>query len=282
MGDCVEPGCDLRIGTSGYDYPEWRGVFYPEALARRDFPAFYAERFAAVELNFSFYAQPRAESIAALIARMGPTPDFSIKGHRSLTHDIDPAGPAAAAREFRTGIAPLLRSGRLCAILLGFPYSFHYRPDERRYLGRLLRELADLPLVVEFRNAEWYSARVIEGLSARRVGFCSVDTPRLDGLPPLSDLVTSDLAYVRFHGRNEASWWGGDAAARYDYLYSPEELRSWIPRIRSMAAQAKRLRVFFNNHRRGNAAANAADLARLMAAEPGGGGAAWLQARSST
>jgi uncharacterized protein YecE (DUF72 family) len=79
-------------------------------------------------------------------------------------------------------------------------------------------------------------------------------------------VVTSSIAYVRFHGRNEKTWWGSDAAARFDYLYSEEELKPWIERLAGMAAAAGSVRVYFNNHRRGQAPANAAMLRHLMEA----------------
>jgi uncharacterized protein YecE (DUF72 family) len=128
--------------------------------------------------------------------------DIAVKAHRSLTHERDPRAPTAAVKEFRAGIDPLICANRLAAVLLEFPFSFHYTPDERRYLARVLEELHGLPLVVEFRNTQWYNARVFDSLRERKVGLCALDLPRLEGLPPLSDLVTSDIAYVRFHGRN--------------------------------------------------------------------------------
>ena len=265
-----DPALDLRIGTSGFDYPEWKGVFYPPELPRNDFLAAYAGRFSTLELNFSYYGMPKAASIAALMDRArSPNLDFSIKAHRSLTHEIDPASYKEGAKEFRAGIGPLVRAGRLAAILLEFPFGFAYRPDERRYLERILAEFEGLPLVVEFRHRDWFNARVIEGLRKRRVGFCCLDLPRLDGLPPIADIVTSDIAYIRFHGRNGRDWWDGDARGRYDYLYSREELASWVPRVAAMAATAKRLRIYFNNHARGQAALNAREFEGLLAGVTG-------------
>lgn len=257
------PACDLKIGTSGYDYPEWAGLFYPKGLGRREFLGYYSEHFGTVELNFSYYGMPKAGQLRELLGRTRRPIDFSIKAHQSLTHKIDPASWEESVGQFRRGIAPLVEAGRLVAVLLSFPYSFHYREDERRYLARLLAGLGGLPLVVEFRNAEWSNARVLEGLRERGVGLCSVDLPRLEGLPPVSDLVTSELAYVRFHGRNGAAWWAGDSASRYDYRYSKEELRSWLPRLEAMSAQAKAIRVYFNNHPQASAATNAAELRML-------------------
>ncbi|GAB1456861.1 hypothetical protein MASR2M48_21690 [Spirochaetota bacterium] len=149
-------------------------------------------------------------------------------------------------------------------MLIGFPPSFLYRDDERRYLDGLLKALSSFPLVVEFLNAEWYNARVIEGFKSRGVGLCMVDVPRLDGLPPVSDMVTADLACVRFHGRDAQAWLaegpGGGA-----YRYSRDELATWVPRLQAMRVEAKRLRIYFTNHRAGAAPAAARDLTRLVA-----------------
>lgn len=266
MSSLPPPACALRIGTSGYDYPEWEGVLYPKGLGRKEYLGAYSEVFDAVELNFSYYGMPKAEQIRGMLGRTRRPIDFSIKANQALTHKVDPATWKDDALEFARGAAPLLEAGRLAAVLLEFPFSFHYKEEERRYLGKLLGELSSFPLAVEFRNAEWYGARVIEGLRERRVALCSVDLPRLEGLPPLSDLVTAGLAYVRFHGRNAAAWWTGDSGSRYEYRYSAEELGAWIPRLEAMSAEASKLLVFFNNHRRGDAADNARELSRLAKA----------------
>ena len=254
---------DVRIGTSGYDYPEWKGSFYPIDLARKDFLGFYSESFNTLEINFTYYRQPRAEIFDRMLRRLRRPIDFSVKAYRTLTHDRDAGFLSTVVNEFRAGLQPLIHAGCLAAVLLEFPSSFHYSTGERLYLARLLDALEGMPLVVELRNAEWYSARVIEALRERNVGLCILDAPRLPGLPPVSDLITADLAYIRFHGRNASSWWTGDAGTRYEYLYNPEELSAWIPRLGSLASQARKIRVYFNNHRRGNAAANALDFVRL-------------------
>lgn len=264
MKDKVGAVCDIRIGTSGYDYPAWEGTVYPEGIGRDEYIGAYSERFGTVELNFSYYGMPKAENMRRLLARTRKPIDFSIKAHKSLTHEIDPSTWMSSAIEYVHGIEPLAEADRLCAVLLEFPYWFHYREEERRYLARVIRVLGTYPLAVEFRNAEWLNARVIEGLAARNVALCALDLPRIEGLPPLSDLVTSpELAYVRFHGRNAEAWHGVDGAGRYDYLYTKDELASWVPRIEVMSVQAKRLRIYFNNHRGTSAAANARDMQNL-------------------
>lgn len=256
---------DIRFGTSGFDYPEWEGPFYPPGYGRKDYLAYYSQVFGTLELNFTYYGMPKAMQMRELMAKARKPIDFSVKANQTLTHKIDPATWGDSLTEFSRGIAPLQELGRLCAVLLEFPYSFHYEDDERRYLDKITRGLASFPLVVEFRNAQWYNARAIEGLKKRNIGLCALDLPRLEGLPPLSDLVTSDVAYVRFHGRNGASWWTGGAGSRYEYRYTKEELEPWVPRIEAMSTQAKKIRVYFNNHPRGDAPANAKELAALAA-----------------
>jgi uncharacterized protein YecE (DUF72 family) len=257
---------DIRIGTSGYDYMDWVGAFYPEDLRRDDFLEFYSRTFSTVELNFSYYRMPSAGQMKRFLEKSGAGMDISLKAHRSMTHEVDSATWKESAGDFARSVEPLLEAQRLAAVLLQFPFSFHYTPENRQYLDRLIREIHLLPLVVEFRNMEWQNKRVLDSLRERSVGFCSVDTPPLRGLPAPLDVVTSSIAYVRFHGRNEKTWWGSDAAARFDYLYSEEELKPWIERLAGMAAAAGSVRVYFNNHRRGQAPANAAMLRHLMEA----------------
>ena len=255
---------DIRIGTSGYDYTDWQGNFYPAGLKRQEFLEFYSRQFTTLELNFSYYRMPTAEQLKGFAERTDPGMDISLKAHRTMTHEVDSSTWRQAAGEFARSLEPLLEAQRLAAVLLQFPFSFHYTTENRQYLDKLIRELNSLPLVVEFRSIEWQNKRVLDALRERSVGFCSVDTPPLKGLPVPLDIVTSSMAYVRFHGRNEKTWWGSDSAARFDYLYSEEELQPWIERLMSMLAAADKIRVYFNNHRRGQAPANAAMLNRLL------------------
>jgi len=253
---------DVSIATSGYSYEDWRGAFYPEDLPKDDFLRYYALFFPFVELNFSYYAMPKASSLAAMAARTPSGFRFSVKAHKSLTHE-----PGAAWREdaatFSRAVGALADAGRLAAVLVQLPYRFHHTPDNRGYLAALLGALAPLPLVVEFRNDEWRGERVYDELERRGVGVAMVDRPELPGLPAMDERVTGGLAYMRFHGRNADAWWSGDATSRYDYLYSREELALTVPRLKRMA-KAGNLLVAFNNHARANAVRNAGELKALL------------------
>lgn len=251
------------IATSGYSYDDWKGVFYPEDLPKGEYLRYYSLFFPFVELNFSYYAMPSGRSLASMAERTPGGFLFSIKAHRTLTHEVGP-GWRDDALAFARAADALAGKGRLAAVLVQLPYSFHHVPENRSYLGSLLDALSPLPLAVEFRNDEWDGERVHDELDRRGVGCVMVDRPELPGLPPVGDRVTGKLGYLRFHGRNEGSWWNGDNVSRYDYLYSREELEACAPRVRRMAKGAETLLVAFNNHAKGKAVRNADELKALV------------------
>ncbi|MCK9524278.1 MAG: DUF72 domain-containing protein [Proteobacteria bacterium] len=253
----------ILIGTSGYHYSEWVGPFYPEQTKSADYLPLYAQHYATVELNFSYYRMPEAASLA-LMHQSAPALRFSIKGYQSLTHRIDPALWRAEATRFSRALEPLLSAGALEAVLLQFPYSFHYEVEQRRYLAQLVQALSHLPLAVEFRNSGWYNNRTLDELRRCSIAFVCLDLPEAEGNPPMMDVVTAPLSYLRLHGRNANTWWGSDAASRYDYLYSDAELGQLIRRLLLLSAQAETTLVYFNNHRNAQATANATRLLELL------------------
>jgi uncharacterized protein YecE (DUF72 family) len=256
----------IYIGTSGYSYKDWVGPFYPEDTPENAFLAYYAAQFPFVELNFSYYSMPNAPLIEKLIEKTPPGFLFAVKAHKSITHEITDQFEKEVA-SFQEGIAPLTRHQRLAAVLVQFPYRFHYTPPNRLHLDRLTRLLAGLPLAIEFRNDEWLQEKVREELKNRNASFVNVDQPALPRLMKPGGIVTGDPAYIRFHGRNGQNWWKGDNVTRYDYFYSDEELAGWIEHIRTIVNQVKVLLVSFNNHSRGQAIRNAKKLKELLAAE---------------
>jgi uncharacterized protein YecE (DUF72 family) len=259
----------IRVGTSGYSYAEWTEAgFYPPSARAGEMLAFYARHFGITELNYTWYQMPKAASVERLLHLAPDGFRFTAKLTRTLTHEVDPGGWRGQAALYRAGIAPLVQSGRLTALLAQFPPGFARDPARRRYLAELLDEFQGLTLAVEFRHASWAADRVFAELERRRVALVAVDAPALPGLFPRLDAVTHPgLFYIRFHGRNARGWRSGDMQKQFDYDYRDEELREWadglIPR---MAARAVQGVVFFNNHVRGQAPRNAAQLIRLLGA----------------
>lgn len=257
---------DLRIGTSGYSYKDWAGPVYPEGCRQADYFDHYRRIFTFTELNFSYYAFPDADNLAALQRKAGDDFRFALKAHRSMTHEESEDLPGLCAR-FVEALSPLREAGSLVSVLLQFPYSFHYTRENRLKLDRLCAGLEAVPLHVEFRNTDWTGDQVTEGLRSRGVGLVASDYPDLNGLPGFSTPPTSPVAYARFHGRNRENWWKGTNVSRYDYRYSSSELAERVPALKEMASNAKVLLVAFNNHYKGQAVDNALELKGLLEEE---------------
>jgi uncharacterized protein YecE (DUF72 family) len=254
---------EVYIGTSGYSYKDWVGPVYPPGTEQKDYLSYYSEEFSIVELNFSYYRQPDAWMLEQMIKKSRDGFLFSIKAYKSLTHEID-NNIEQQTQQFKKGIEPLLDRKRLGAILFQFPYSFHYTEENRRHLDTLTKGFAGLPAVVEFRSSEWVKDSVITTLAERKIGFVNVDEPQLPKLIEPGEIVTSDIGYIRFHGRNEKHWWQGTNTTRYDYLYEESELVQWIARIEKIIEAAKILLIAFNNHYKGQAVQNARQLKELL------------------
>lgn len=260
---------EILIGTSGYSYTDWIGPVYPPGTQKGEMLSFYTSLFSYVELNFSYYRMP-APSILKPMADKTPADfRFGIKAHQSLTHQRSPEWQAES-RAFISGISPLQESGKLSLVLAQFPFSFHYTEENRRYLAGLCDIFRDIPLGVEFRNSQWISEKVFRELEERGIGFIITDSPDLRGLPGPVLFASGPFVYLRFHGRNKENWWQGDATSRYDYLYTEEELKEWVPKILLLAQKNKILYIAFNNHHKGQAVKNASTLKKLIAADYSG------------
>lgn len=252
----------VYFGTSGFSYNDWVGNFYPRGMPRREWLSYYAQEFSALELNSTFYALPTLSILEAMIDKTGEGFLFSVKANQEMTHQRQHNSRVFAA--FVHSLQPFIEAGKLGCVLAQFPYSFGFSRQNWDYLGLFRERLGDLPVVVEFRNAQWLEPEVFDWLRSYNLGFCCVDEPQLPKLlPPLAE-VTSNVGYVRFHGRNAAKWWQHEHAyERYDYTYSAEELGDWLPRISRLNSLAERTFIFANNHWRGQAIGTIRQL-RLM------------------
>ena len=264
------PKTPILIGTSGYDYPEWKGVFYPNDLKRKDFLSYYASQFNALELNNTFYNMPTAERLLSFYERSSGLLQFSIKANRLLTHEIDRNWQAAAS-DFLAAVAPLAEKNSLCAVLFQFPQSFHYTDENRIYLAKLIAQFQGLPVVIEFRHVEWIKESVLQGLEQRSASLCFCDMPQLKALPDGKTIKAPFIgptAYIRLHGRNESAWYASDSSpngsSRYTYNYSDKELAAFVPVIKSAVISGKKPVVFFNNHPNGSGASNAKKIKELL------------------
>jgi len=252
----------VYLGTSGFSYADWVGNFYPISMPKREWLAYYSREFNACEINSTFYALPKPSSLKAMAQKTREDFLFSIKANQKMTHQR--ADNASVFEAFCQVLEPIISAGKLGCILAQFPYSFKFNRRNWDYLELLRERLGELPLVIEFRNAQWLRNEVFDWLRQRDVGFCCVDEPRLPNLlPPLAE-ATSRIGYIRFHGRNSAKWWEHEHAyERYDYSYTPQELSEWLPKIKKLDSAAEKTFIFANNHWRGQAVSTIRQL-RVM------------------
>lgn len=262
----------IRVGVAGWDYPDWEGVVYPPGAARSFDRLRWMARFVdVVEINATFYrpASPRTAASWARRAAEVPGFRFTAKSHRSWTHDAE-TDLAAPVRSTLEGLAPLRDAGRLGALLVQFPQSFHQDPRSRGRVSRLAELAEGWPLVFEFRHASWDEDRAAAWLRGIGAGWCVVDQPRAGNVASAAPRVTSPVGYLRLHGRNVADWFreGAGRDARYDYLYGLEELRPLAECAALMARSASDVFVVQNNHFRGQAVVNALQMKRLLQGVP--------------
>ena len=273
---------ELRIGTSGWHYPggrgTWDGIFYPRPEDRpRGFDelAFYAERFNSVEINSTFYGQPRPAVSLGWVRRTPDHFEFSVKLFQKFTHpataqDTTPVS-AADVDTFKGGIEPIAAAGKLGAVLAQFPSRFHDTPDARAYLAWLLRTFEAFPLAVELRHRSWSDAQEETAalLAASGASWVQIDEPKFgSSIRQLLAPRAAPFLYVRLHGRNAAEWWDHEESEdRYNYLYSDGELAPIIERVRAARHQVRKLYLYMNNHFAAQAVANAT-MVREMLEEP--------------
>jgi uncharacterized protein YecE (DUF72 family) len=291
---------DLRVGTSGWNYPSgrgtWNGVFYPVRGQRPkgfDELSFYAEHFDTVEVNSTFYGQPRASVTSAWAARTPRDFEFAIKLYQKFTHPAmyeevlrramhAPEGHDEAVRallapsladldEFKRGIEPLAVAGKLGPVLAQFPPRFKSTPESQTYLTHLLRALSSYQVAVELRHTSWSDAfgETLDILNAYGAAWVQIDEPkfkfsiRQNWLPNIKGFY-----YVRLHGRNAAQWWTHEKSEdRYNYLYSSDELQEFTETAKAARQLVKKAYLYTNNHFSAKSVANAA-MIKQQVGEP--------------
>ena len=287
----------IRVGTASWtDKTLLASGWYPEGVdTAEERLAYYAKQFRLVEVDATYYAPPN-ERNSELWA--GRTPDgfvFNVKAFSLLTQhptkvsalykELRPETtkknvylkdlPAASVDEvwdrFLTALAPLEAAGKLGAVLFQFPQWFPIGRANRRYVLECQERCRahGIRICVEFRNKTWLSAEnreeTLDFLRSYAVPYVCVDMPQgyPSSVPPVVEATAPDLAVVRFHGHSD-KWDSRDIYERFGYLYSPEALAEWAPKVRELAGQARETHVLLNNCYRNYAQLNARQLADLL------------------
>ncbi len=283
----------IRIGTCSWADETLTKVWYPKRVRSGEARLrHYAERFDTVEANNTYYRLPDAELVANWAERVPDGFTMHVKAFGLMTRhpvkldalpedlrDVMPVDErgrvdrpprelrAEVFRRFSRALEPLRERGKLGGVLLQFPPYVVYKPLSLDYLEWAADQLAGDEVLVEFRHRSWLEeenrAETLAFLEARGLTYVIVDAPKTDAknLVPTVVARTSDTAYIRFHGRNAATWnkRTGSAAERFDYLYSTEELREWAPALRELAADSESVFAMFNNNGRSQMPATGLD-----------------------
>jgi uncharacterized protein YecE (DUF72 family) len=262
----------IRVGPAGWDYPDWYGTVYPRPKRKSfDALAYLARYFKTIEINSTFYRPARPEVAKSWAERVEENADFrfTAKLWKRFTHERDSAWTGDEVKATRAALEVMHGAGRLGAVLVQFPWSFRWTDENRQWLDDLFGAFAGLPLVLEVRHASWADAEVAPWLAERAVGLVNVDQPLFKGTLRPGAQVTAPVGYVRLHGRNYKEWWRKDAGRneRYDYLYTPEELESWVERLRQLSTRTREVYAVTNNHRLGKAPANAEMIEAMLQGE---------------
>jgi uncharacterized protein YecE (DUF72 family) len=273
----------IRVGVCSWADETLTKVWYPKGITSgEERLRYYADRFDVVEANSTYYRLPDPHLVENWVAR---TPDdftMHVKAFGVMTrHPVkveqlptdlrdvptDARGRvdrppreyrAEVFKRFHDALEPLRSTGKLGGILMQFPPYVVYKPQSLEYLEWSQQQLGGDEMLVEFRHASWLDeenrADTLRFLEEHGMAYVVVDAPQTGGknVLPTVTAVTSDTAYVRFHGRNADTWnkRTGSAAERFDYLYSEDELREWVPRLRELAGESKVVYAMFNNNGR--------------------------------
>ncbi|MGC2244991.1 MAG: DUF72 domain-containing protein [Terriglobales bacterium] len=280
----MELASQIRVGTAGWSYKDWDGILYPPEVTRKKIHPveFMARFFDVIEINTSFYGHIRPE-LGRLWCRkavaVNPNFVFTAKLHRSFTHSplavMEPTSAASIRpndkdeRLAREGLESLASENMLGALLIQFPVSFKNTGLNREYLDELLRQFIEYPRVVEVRHESWNQPETLAQFLRHNVGFCNIDQPLLGRSLAPTEHVTSNLGYVRLHGRNYEHWFESGSGAdsrddRYNYLYKAAELEKWKDKIEIVAKKALSTFVIANNHYQAKAPVNALELRHLL------------------
>lgn len=243
----------IHLGCSGWDYRDWADVFYQSKVGSK--LQAYSRIFKTAEINSTFYNYPSTGIVFGWAKYTRPDFKFSVKLNRSITHEKMlqlSRGAQADLERFCDLMEPLQDAGKLSCILIQLPPAMNYRKDKVEPFLKILPH--DLRFALEYRNASWLNDEVNALLSEYNVASVVVDEPLL----PRDIRITSDIAYVRWHGRGEKIW--------YNHRYSKEELSQWVPWLKEMSMRAD-VYGYFNNHYHGYAPENCLDVLEMLGIE---------------
>jgi uncharacterized protein YecE (DUF72 family) len=237
------------IGCSGFYYKDWREKFYPEKLPQKEWLSYYAGHFNTVEINNTFYKMPEEKDFRSWMEKTPSGFKFTIKANRYFTHQKKLVADDDFRDRFESfGSVIKTLGNKLGCVLWQLPGNLHRDEEKLKEFLKLLD--ARTHHVIEFRHKSWFVDSVYTMLADTKTGFCILSAP---GNLPEDVLATSNIAYLRFHGKKQ--W--------YNYRYSEEEITGWQHRLKELK-KVDQLYAYFNNDHNAWAVENAKMLDSLL------------------
>ncbi|UDI78777.1 DUF72 domain-containing protein [Staphylococcus taiwanensis] len=266
----------INIGLTGWGDHD---TLYEDLQRQSDKLLTYASHFPVVELDASYYAIQPERNIMKWIKETPERFEFIVKIHQALTLHADYKAFAetrsALFEQFKLMLQPLIEHHKLAMVLVQFPPWFDCNAQNINYILYVRQQLADIPMCVEFRHQSWFNTQFKEQtlafLTEHHIIHAVVDEPQVkDGSVPLINRITTETAFVRYHGRNKHGWTKKDMTdqewrdVRYLYDYNKEELTDLANKVKILEQKAKKIYVVFNNNSGGHAAQNAKTYQEIL------------------
>lgn len=266
----------INIGLTGWGDHD---TLYEDLARKSDKLKTYASHFPIVELDASYYAIQPERNIKKWISETSERFQFVVKIHQALTLHADFRDFSDTRQElfdaFKEMLAPLQESHKLAMVLVQFPPWFDCSSQNIKYILYVKQQLQDYPMCVEFRHQSWFNDQFKEEtlsfLTEHQIIHAVVDEPQVkDASIPLVNRITSDIAFVRYHGRNVHGWTKKDMTdqewrdVRYLYNYNETELLDLAQKVKILEQKAKQVYVVFNNNSGGHAAQNAKTYQNIL------------------
>jgi len=278
------------IGTSGYYFDDWVGIFNPPKFKSKQFNLnipkedydrllFYQKYFNFVEINSSFYTEPVKQTYIDFVKRSRQNTMFSVKVHQSISHtkewDIQKA--TEMMQKQIEAISPLKEAGKFYSFLLQLEDYNQFSVKKLDYLIKVCNIAVknSLDIHIEFRNKTWHKKYILQKLKDNGIGICNTDLPPFPHVFPLRDYATTQKGYIRYSGRNIINWYQKEKAKtykeriqqrnkRYDYFYSDKEINDNIKGQISLKQKTKETAIAYNNHFKASAIINALKNIKLL------------------
>jgi uncharacterized protein YecE (DUF72 family) len=294
---------EILVGITSWTEPTLieSGRFYPEwARSAEAHLRYYASQFPIVEVDSSYYALPNESTSGLWVNRTPENFLFDIKAFRlftlhptpltSLPKDIRQTLPPQLSpkknlyfqdlpgelvnelwHRFEQALIPLDSAGKLGVVLFQFPPWFYPGDEQRQHIAACQKKLPQFRLAIEFRHASWANEKNLERtlafLRERNLTYVCCDEPQgfKSSVPAVAE-ATSDISVIRLHGRNMETWEkeGISVAERFNYLYTEEELKEWVPKVKYLASKTRQLHVLFNNCYADKAVVNARQVKLML------------------